>query len=154
MKPPEYLALFDITPDNVFEPEELLYRRHPCGVPKIPKEYFSGMSWELIKKGISVNRSKYSHEISDVLWLGSESGGICIFELKKERVISIEASFFPTNDIKTGAKFILTHKPGNCNYAHCDIDVTEIVEKPARSIQKDIKAFLSSFFNETEINNC
>ncbi|HTE24943.1 hypothetical protein [Flavitalea sp.] len=149
MTPPTYLSEFDRTEDCSFEPAERFYRRF-TGNPFQPiPDVFSQIKWTDVAAGLSLNRSKYSNDPTDVMWAELEDieNRSCDFHLKVGRP-GVAIGPFPWKDPQSSAEFNIQHTPTNCNRSHCDLVFTSVLASLSKKQQKDVKAFLASFFKE------
>jgi hypothetical protein len=153
MNGPTHLAKFKTIEDNNFN-SEMVYRRCPFGNKKPPYlllDMFLDIKWDddLIK-GLSVNRSKYSNP-DDTLWspISEDTiNKICHYIEKKGLIFESATKHYPATDNATGVVFELIHSPINCNISHCDITSKNIPQDANKPLRRDIKAFLSTLFQE------
>lgn len=151
---PHHLAKFDTTQDQHFD-SEVVYRRCPYGKKTPPvdiTDMFLAISWEDLKEGLSVNRSKYANP-EDTLWSPIHEdleNKKCEYEQRIGIVYSSPANLYPVSDERTGVTFSLEHSPIKCNISHCDIKSDNLPLEPNKPRKRDIKAFLATLFQDIE----
>jgi hypothetical protein len=118
LKIPERLHTEDRKPDQQFEPSEVLYRWLPKTYPQTELK----ASFRLTQDE-SVNRGKYSKYPADVLFniKGPHRVGhpILAFEVRQLR----QQLSRRENNEDAIYSFDVCHKPENCMYPHCAVEV-------------------------------
>lgn len=157
--PPEYLHFKNhCNSSGVFNPlpflsDEVIYRCYSGNKTHPINEFFSEVRFE---GGISVNRSMYSKNPTDVLW-------------RNEHIPSddniLSCNYLPRNGIVIYSvynKLIQANPPQNilldikntwikCNVSHCDIIINTEVEKITSPLKREVRLFLASLFKELSL---
>jgi hypothetical protein len=135
---PERLHTEGREPDSQFADSELLYRRIAGGYER--EDLIAAFS---LKPGESLNRQRYSAYPQDVLFNivdGNHHVGstILAFEVRQVRQ-QIPQSV--NNQVVTYS-FRLKHKPEDCMYPHCEIEVWEngrLVDRVPGSLRRKLR---------------
>jgi hypothetical protein len=150
---PERLQTEGREPDSQFEDSEFLYRRIANGYER--RDLIAAFN---LKSGESVNRQKYSRYPEDVLFNivdGNHHVGstILAFEVRQVR------QQFPqpgSNQVVTYS-FRLEHKPEDCMYPHCEIEVWEngrLADRVPGSLRRKLRDSIVDSNEKQLFTNC
>jgi hypothetical protein len=150
MNEPKHLENAEVTRNDIFKDNEILYRRYINNKKYPENQYFTEIPTKDFIEGISVNRALYCVAPEDVLWSDSlDESGKCVFTHRGGSVIKTTVGDLKSDENETGISLYCEHSLKQCNISHCDIKFAPpLTGNTPTAKQKaiDVKLFLASLF--------